>query len=979
MAIARIPGYSLISDLDRQGTDLQFTTNGNTLVYMDFADFRLGVNTSNPTQTLEVNGNVLVANGHVTTSANLTYNIGSTANYWNTVYAGNVVGTLLTSAQPNITSVGELTNLRVTGDFIAGNINLANLVINGNSLIDAGNNRIINVATPTQATDAANKDYVDDAILLNSRGNLIALGTPTDGNLTSPGAYAGWSTVTTVTDAIDDLNEMMENVRANTFVKSVTFTSNTTAGGAGTTVLLTFNPTGNPNRYDISWGDGTWSNSVATSTTTHTYSDNTNSPFDVYVRAYNNGGAGTGSEANSTRVDYIIIYTADPVMSFALYKSSTGGSALSGNDVWVTEGDTFWLKNNTTNTTMATVAYQANFGDGAGNVAIANDSADGGVSGNRLSYTYGYSASSGSSTNAVKLYLTSHTTANPNVIPMSTTVNLKVYDANISAPSGLSSKTISFSGSAGTSPYLAASFTDNTGGATTAAGSSVSRTVATGTTPVTTVGTAATSYAYNANVGNISAVFNGSNVSTVNIATITTATVSGNIGFVALSDYWLLTSAGASTTFASSTYSPGRYYGFEANVIRTGGSIPTGLNSYQLYHSTTGATNEIEFVKDDLTSAPTTTVGTLSVGTAGTYRYVSGIPYFNTGSPTLWMNGVTISNFIGQTYNNTSNVVFIASGTNQEGTSSAVITATGYTYANISNSSASMLSGGIPIAGTGQSSAYTIANLSVPITASSVRSIANISTVTTNVNGTGTASQNNTTRIAVHSAAQSGISEIAIAVSGALGSGFYVDNGLRIFDLSAATTNTPSFNSATNYYTNTVYTESSDPGVAGTKEATVRLGVLRYDVNNYSSGYLPVGPDRSGDTGTQYFTFVFRRRVVSNFDINITSATGVSGVWIAAPGTLIDSASTLNGWIDPSATYAGAGVPGANTGAGGNGSNGCAFTSGDRIQANVALSGGYTMTLGSENMTNATGNCVLVRIALQSGQSVTALSIGVAA
>jgi hypothetical protein len=418
MAIARIPGYSLISDLDRQGTDLQFTTNGNTLVYMDFADFRLGVNTSNPTQTLEVNGNVLVANGHVTTSANLTYNIGSTANYWNTVYAGNVVGTLLTSAQPNITSVGELTNLRVTGDFIAGNINLANLVINGNSLIDAGNNRIINVATPTQATDAANKDYVDDAILLNSRGNLIALGTPTDGNLTSPGAYAGWSTVTTVTDAIDDLNEMMENVRANTFVKSVTFTSNTTAGGAGTTVLLTFNPTGNPNRYDISWGDGTWSNSVATSTTTHTYSDNTNSPFDVYVRAYNNGGAGTGSEANSTRVDYIIIYTADPVMSFALYKSSTGGSALSGNDVWVTEGDTFWLKNNTTNTTMATVAYQANFGDGAGNVAIANDSADGGVSGNRLSYTYGYSASSGSSTNAVKLYLTSHTTANPNVIPM---------------------------------------------------------------------------------------------------------------------------------------------------------------------------------------------------------------------------------------------------------------------------------------------------------------------------------------------------------------------------------------------------------------------------------------------------------------------------------------------------------------------------------------------------------------------------------
>ena len=36
------------------------------------------------------------------------------------------------------------------------------------------------------------------------------------------------------------------------------------------------------------------------------------------------------------------------------------------------------------------------------------------------------------------------------------------------------------------------------------------------------------------------------------------------------------------------------------------------------------------------------------------------------------------------------------------------------------------------------------------------------------------------------------------------------------------------------------------------------------------------------------------------------------------------------------------------------------------------------MTLGSENMSNARNNVVLVRIALASGESVTALSIGVA-
>jgi hypothetical protein len=175
-----------------------------------------------------------------------------------------------------------------------------------------------------------------------------------------------------------------------------------------------------------------------------------------------------------------------------------------------------------------------------------------------------------------------------------------------------------------------------------------------------------------------------------------------------------------------------------------------------------------------------------------------------------------------------------------------------------------------------------------------------------------------------------------------------------------------------------LYTEQSDPGVAGTKEATVRLGAIKHDVTDYSSGYLPTGPDRSGDTGTQYFTFAFRRTGVANFDINITS-NGVTGVFIAAPGTGIDNSSGLNGWLDCSTTYGGSGQPGSDTGNGGNGSNGCAFTSGDRIAASTALSGGYTMTLGSENMSNARNNVVLVRIALASGQSVSALSIGEAA
>jgi hypothetical protein len=286
-----------------------------------------------------------------------------------------------------------------------------------------------------------------------------------------------------------------------------------------------------------------------------------------------------------------------------------------------------------------------------------------------------------------------------------------------------------------------------------------------------------------------------------------------------------------------------------------------------------------------------------------------------------------------------------------------------------------MLDSGTPKVNTGTSSAYAIGDLTIPITSSSVRTVDTAHIRARNVNGISSYS-NLTGNIQVHTAAQSGISEIAIAVSDSLGS-TYDDDGIRSAAFLSDTTDTPSFNGATNFYTSSVYSESADPGVEGTKEATIRLGVLKYDVTDYSSGYLPVGPDRSSDTGTQYFTFAFRRAVVASFDINITSS-GIAGLWIAAPGTAIDSASGLNGWLDSSAQYAGAGVPGSDTGNGGNGSNGCASTGADVIATSTSLSGGYTMTLGSENMSNATGNVVLVRIALTSGQSVTALSIGVA-
>jgi hypothetical protein len=563
----------------------------------------------------------------------------------------------------------------------------------------------------------------------------------------------------------------------------------------------------------------------------------------------------------------------------------------------------------------------------------------------------------------------------PGTISQSNTLTRTSYItilANPTAPTNLSGYTnvTITTASQGTSPLLAAGATDNTGGNIVANGTSVTR-VAT-TTPVAT-GTQVQN-ANTATTGTLTAFVN--NTAAGNVTFTTSGNTVGTAGA-------LIVSADRDLHVANAAV-PTRFYKvFSATVSNTLASLGTGYNDFQLRHTVSGNTNTVGMVKDNLNSVPTlVTSNVIMAGNVtGTYTYISGIPYYSaTGSPSVTVATLELQNFTGQTFRS-ADPFTLSAGSAIEGTGSIIATQT-KTLAQIDGPT-TMLTGSNVKANTGISSNYTMGNLNVLINGA-VNATANVGANIFNVVGTSTTVQL-PTKIQVNAAANTGVSEGNIAVSATLGS-IYTDNGLRITGFGSAA-NTPAFNGATNNYTANVWTGVQT--IAGTQEAVDRYGVVKHYVTDLSTGYLPVGPDlATGRSGLQYFTFAFRRATMANFDIRLTTTTGIAGMWIAAPGTTIDTnisgtgpSSSLNGWLVCSAQYNGSGVPGANTGAGGgNGSNGVALTGADVVPLNSAIANvSYTMTLGSQNSSNSTGNNILVRIALNTNQTITALSIGDAA
>ena len=122
----------------KSGTRIYGYATVDTTLNVDGSD----VATSNTTGALKVAGGIGVK-GNVFSSGNIT---AINANLGNIVIANYVTGTLTTSAQPNITSVGTLDSLTVTANISAGNISATDATFTGN-LIVSGQAIYANVTT----------------------------------------------------------------------------------------------------------------------------------------------------------------------------------------------------------------------------------------------------------------------------------------------------------------------------------------------------------------------------------------------------------------------------------------------------------------------------------------------------------------------------------------------------------------------------------------------------------------------------------------------------------------------------------------------------------------------------------------------------------------------------------------------------------------------------------------------------------------
>lgn len=230
-----------------------FTGNGSGITALNGSNISTGTiaqaRLANSTLTL---GSTTLTLGATTTSIAGLTSVSATTFTGSLSGAATTAGTVTTNAQPNITSVGTLSSLSVTGNLSSGNANLGNLAsanfISGNgSLLSAitGANVTGTVADATFATTAGTANAVAGGNVSGQVANALVAGTvytAAQPNITSVGTLSSLS----VTGNITGGNASLGNVAsANFLTGTLTTSAQPNITSVGTLTGLTVNGTSN--------------------------------------------------------------------------------------------------------------------------------------------------------------------------------------------------------------------------------------------------------------------------------------------------------------------------------------------------------------------------------------------------------------------------------------------------------------------------------------------------------------------------------------------------------------------------------------------------------------------------------------------------------------------------------------------------------------------------------------------------------------
>jgi hypothetical protein len=218
MAIGKISGPMLQTNLERQGVDLSIDGN---LIYADVTNHRVGIYKSNPQYTFDVNGNARLANilllGNTISSTQGKVNFGSNANV--VITGGQVYSTIYTDGTGNL-NWANLNQLAVMSGLTSNSIQLGRALsptpglgtsslttgltvadaiqtldnILGNITNASGNT--IHVVDITGTLKTNNQPYITDLNNITINGNLTVQGNT---------FFSGYSDLT-VSDSIINLH-----------------------------------------------------------------------------------------------------------------------------------------------------------------------------------------------------------------------------------------------------------------------------------------------------------------------------------------------------------------------------------------------------------------------------------------------------------------------------------------------------------------------------------------------------------------------------------------------------------------------------------------------------------------------------------------------------------------------------------------------------------------------------------------------------